>query len=138
MPPLSKKAISSLIRTNATRKGLLGGNRMWTAVFFVQTLAKLGRKLGKGKEMSIDFTDDMKQGGVFAIIHNPPPPTKKQQKKAKKSAAKLGKRSAKLDRKPSRRNRRKARRAEKKLDKRRGAISKRLVKPTIVEVGLDR
>ena len=104
----------------------------------VQSLSKLRRKLGKPKEMSIDFSDDMKQGGVFAIIHNPPPPTKKQKKKAKKSEAKVLKRSTKLNKKPSRRNRRKARKAENKLGKRRGAIAKRLVKPTIVEVGLDR
>lgn len=138
MLPFSKKALKYQMRRNATTKGLFGGNKLWLAVFVLQRLGGFKNKLTKGGEMPVEISEDMKQGGIFAIIHNPPPPTKKQLKKEKKALAKASKRADVLEVKPSKRSSRKAKKATKKASKRTKKVEKRLVKPTVVEIGLDR
>ncbi len=138
MLPFSKKALKYQMRRNATMKGLFGGNKLWLAVFLLQRAGGFKNKLTKGGEMPIEVSEDMKQGGIFAIIHNPPPPTKKQLKKEAKAIKKANKRGDLVKVKPTKRSVRKSARAAKKANKRTKKVEKRLVKPTVVEIGLDR
>lgn len=142
MLPFSKKALKYQIRRNATTKGLFGGNKLWLAVFVLQRLGGLKNKFTKGGEMPVVVSDDLEQGGVFAIIHNPPAPTRRSRKKAAKAEAKAAKVSSISLVNPSKRKAKKqtkkVAKANKKVAKRTKKVNKRLVKPTVVEVGLDR
>ena len=60
----------------ATRKGLVGGDRRWMAVFAVLGTAKLIRRFsGSGKERQPVFRRELKPGEALMIRHLPPDAT---------------------------------------------------------------
>ncbi len=56
-------------RLNATRKGLLGGDRFWLAMFGVLQLAKWSGKVTKRGEAPIRFSELLKPGEALIIRH---------------------------------------------------------------------
>ena len=56
-------------RLNATRKGLLGGDRFWLAMFGVLQLAKWSGKVTKRGEAPIRFSESLKPGEALIIRH---------------------------------------------------------------------
>jgi len=60
----------------ATRKGLVGGDRRWMAVFAVLGTAKLIRRISRsGKEEKPAFRTELKPGEALTIRHLPPDAT---------------------------------------------------------------
>ena len=57
------------VRFNATRKGLLGGNRLWLTVFGLLQLAKWSGKVTKRGEAPIKFSESLKPGESFVVRH---------------------------------------------------------------------
>jgi hypothetical protein len=69
---LFKKAyIQRTLRRNALRKGLLGGSPLWRIIWAGQLLLKGWGKVSKGGEPPITFDEPLKEGEVWAIVHEP-------------------------------------------------------------------
>lgn len=61
---------------HATRKGLIGGDRRWMAVFAVIGTAKLVRRIsGSSKDPKPAFRTELKPGEALTIRHLPPDAT---------------------------------------------------------------
>ncbi len=56
-------------RFNATRKGLLGGNRFWLAMFGLIQVAKWSGKVTKRGEAPIRFSESLAPGESFVVRH---------------------------------------------------------------------
>jgi hypothetical protein len=68
--------VFSFVWRQATRKGLLGGDRRWLAVFAVMGTAKLVRKLSGGAEPpKPSYRAELKPGQALMIRHLPPDAT---------------------------------------------------------------
>ena len=68
---LKKAYIVRTLKRNALRKGLLGGSPLWRAVWAGQLLVKGWSKVSKGGEAPIAFTEPLKEGEVWAVVHEP-------------------------------------------------------------------
>ncbi len=67
---LFKKAyIQRTLRRNALRKGLLGGSPFWRIIWAGQLLLKGWGKVSKGGEPPITFDEPLKEGEVWALVH---------------------------------------------------------------------
>ena len=67
---------TALVWRQATRKGLLGGDRRWMAVFAVVGTAKLLRRIaGSGKDPKPAYRAELKPGQALMIRHVPPDAT---------------------------------------------------------------
>lgn len=66
----------SFVWRQATRKGLLGGDRRWMAVFAVIGTAKLIRKLsGSDRPPKPSYRAELEPGQALMIRHLPPDAT---------------------------------------------------------------
>jgi hypothetical protein len=65
------------IRTNAIRRGLLGRDRFWTAVFVAGLLGRQANKVLKRGDAPIVFSQRLKPGEGFVITHLAPPRKRK-------------------------------------------------------------
>jgi len=54
---------------NALRKGLLGGSLFWRVVWFSQLLFKGWGKVSKRGEAPVVFTESLKAGDAWTIVH---------------------------------------------------------------------
>lgn len=63
--------IKRLVKARALRQGLLGGHPLWRAVWVTQFLYKRFAKVSKGGEPPINFDEPLKEGEVWAIVHEP-------------------------------------------------------------------
>lgn len=73
------------LRYNALRKGLLGREGPWLAVF---VLAFLGRRMNnvlKRGEMPIRFSEKLEPGATYVISHIVPP-TRRERRRARRAA----------------------------------------------------
>ncbi len=61
--------VKRTVRYNGVRKGLLGGSRIWTAVFVAGYLARWSGKVTKRGEKPIRFSESLKPGESFVIRH---------------------------------------------------------------------
>ena len=69
---LKKDYIVRLLRSNALRKGLLGGSPFWRVVWGLQLANKAWNKLTKDKDDApIVFDESLEEGGVWALVHEP-------------------------------------------------------------------
>ncbi len=60
------------LRTNSFRKGLLGGSRVWTAVFVARFVCRwLARALKKG-DMPVKYSERLAPGETLVIRHVDP------------------------------------------------------------------
>lgn len=71
LPFLKRGYIKRVIRLNATRKGLLGGSTPWRAVWVMLTLRKGWSKVSKSGEAPVTFTEPLKEGEAWTIVHVP-------------------------------------------------------------------
>jgi colicin import membrane protein len=63
--------VKRVIRMNALRKGLLGGQPLWRAVYVASALRKMWGKVSKKGEAPITFSESLGQGEAWAIVHVP-------------------------------------------------------------------
>lgn len=63
--------IKRLVKARALRQGLIGGSPIWRAVWVTQFLYKRFSKVSKGGEPPIGFDEPLKEGEVWAIVHEP-------------------------------------------------------------------
>lgn len=56
---------------NATRKGLLGGSPMWRAVWVLLSVRKGWSKVSKSGEAPVTFTEPLREGEAWTIVHVP-------------------------------------------------------------------
>jgi|GEM_PF-1928886 len=70
-PFLKRSYIQRVVRVNATRKGLLGGSRMWRAVWVLLTLRKGWSKVSKSGQAPVTFTEPLGEGEAWSIVHVP-------------------------------------------------------------------
>ncbi len=71
MALVNKATAARLIRSNALRKGLLGGSPFWRAVWLFSFLRRRWNKVSKGGEAPITFTEPLKEGQAWALVHVP-------------------------------------------------------------------
>jgi len=69
MAGLGPRYIKRAITFNATRKGLLGGSRPWLVVFGLIRLARWSGKVTKRGEAPITFSEKLKVGESYEIVH---------------------------------------------------------------------
>lgn len=63
--------LKRVIKMNATRKGLIGGSPLWRAVWVMLTLRKGWSKVSKSGEAPVTFTESLKEGEAWTIVHVP-------------------------------------------------------------------
>lgn len=63
--------IKRLVKTRALRQGLLGGHPFWRVVWIGQFVYKRFAKVSKGGEPPITFDEPLKEGEVWAVVHEP-------------------------------------------------------------------
>ncbi|HAI64371.1 MAG TPA: hypothetical protein DCM13_05735 [Acidimicrobiaceae bacterium] len=66
---LGPAAVKQTVRTNALRRGLLGGSRPRLVVFAVLQIAKWSNKVTKRGEAPIAFRQALRPGQSFVITH---------------------------------------------------------------------
>ena len=64
-------AIKRLVKARALRQGLLGGSPIWRAVWVSQFLYKQFSKVSKGGDPPVSFDEPLKEGEVWAVVHEP-------------------------------------------------------------------
>ncbi len=67
----TSNTIKRLVKARALRQGLLGGHPVWRAVWVSQFLYKQFSKVSKGGEAPISFDEPLKEGEVWAVVHEP-------------------------------------------------------------------
>jgi len=65
-------SVRRAIRRNSLRRGLLGGEPLWRAVFVVRQLARWSSKAAKRDEMPVRFSQRLRPGDGIAITHLDP------------------------------------------------------------------
>ncbi|MFT7473164.1 MAG: hypothetical protein ACI81L_000075 [Verrucomicrobiales bacterium] len=71
-PTRKKKSyIKRTLRMNAVRKGLLGGSLFWRVVWVSQLFLKGWSKASKRGEAPILFSEPLKEGDAWTIVHEP-------------------------------------------------------------------
>ena len=65
----SPAALKQTVRTNALRRGLLGGSRPWLVVFAVLRIMRWSSKVTKRGEAPIAFRKALQPGQSFVITH---------------------------------------------------------------------
>jgi hypothetical protein len=73
------------VRDNALRKGLLGRQGPWLAVFVLSLLGRRANKVLKRGEMPLRFSEKLEPGASYVISHIVPP-TRRQRRKARRAA----------------------------------------------------
>jgi len=68
---LKKDFIKRMVRTNALRKGLLGGSPFWRVIWGAQLLLKGWNKVSKSGDAPIEFNEPLEEGQVWALVHEP-------------------------------------------------------------------
>lgn len=63
--------IKRMVKTRALRQGLLGGHPFWRVVWIGQFVYKRFAKVSKGGEPPISFDEPLKEGEVWAVVHEP-------------------------------------------------------------------
>ena len=61
--------VKRTFRFNATRKGLLGGNRFWLRMFGLIQVAKWAGKVTKRGDAPIRFSESLQPGESFVVRH---------------------------------------------------------------------
>ena len=61
--------VKRYIRRNALRRGLLGGSRLWTAVFAAGYVGRWIGRVAKRGEMPLITSDELRPGEGFVIRH---------------------------------------------------------------------
>ena len=61
--------VERYIRSNALRRGLLGGSRFWTGVFAAGYVRRWLRKVAKRGDMPVITSDELQPGEGFVIRH---------------------------------------------------------------------
>ena len=62
-------ALKRTVRTNALRRGLLGGSRLWLVAFAVLRIASWSSKVTKRGEAPVAFRQALRPGQSFVITH---------------------------------------------------------------------
>ena len=75
--PFRRGYVKRYIRFNAVRRGLLGGSRLWTTVFFAGHVGRWVNKVAKRGEMPVITSDKIEPGEGLIIRHIPEPVFKK-------------------------------------------------------------
>lgn len=70
--PLRRGFVKRYIRYNALRRGLLGGSRIWTTIFFAGYVGRWLAKVTKRGEMPVITSDRIEPGEGLLIRHIPP------------------------------------------------------------------
>lgn len=68
---LKRSSIKRVVRRNALRKGLVGGSTPWRAVWVLLTVRKGWSKVSKSGEAPITFTESLREGEAWTIVHVP-------------------------------------------------------------------
>ena len=66
---LGPASLKRTFRSNATRKGLLGGDRFWLVMFVFLQIAKCSGKITKRGEAPVTFSETLRPGESFVIRH---------------------------------------------------------------------
>ena len=74
---LKKAYVTRTLKRNALRKGLLGGSPFWRAIWAGQLLLKGWGKVSKSGDAPIVFTESLKQGEAWTLVHAPEKTRKK-------------------------------------------------------------
>lgn len=71
MAIFNRQTVARLIKTNALRKGLLGGHPLWRAVWVAQLLRKGWSRISKGGEAPVTFSEPLSEGTAWTLVHVP-------------------------------------------------------------------
>lgn len=68
----ARASVRHTIRRNSVRRGLLGGEPLWRAVFVARQLARWSAKASKRGEMPVRLSQTLRPGDGLAITHLDP------------------------------------------------------------------
>lgn len=71
MALVKTSTLKRLVKARALRQGLIGGSPVWRAVWIAQFAYKQFAKVSKGGEAPITFDEPLKEGEVWAVVHEP-------------------------------------------------------------------
>lgn len=71
MAIINRQTIARLVKTNALRKGLLGGHPLWRAVWVLQLLRSGWSRISKGGEAPVTFSEPLAEGTAWTLVHVP-------------------------------------------------------------------
>ena len=71
MASAKTNTIKRLLKARALREGLIGGSPFWRVLWISQFAYKQFSKLSKGGEPPITFDEPLKEGEVWAVVHEP-------------------------------------------------------------------
>ena len=72
MRHLGLSALFESLRTNSLRKGLLGGSRVWTAVFVARFVGRRLARVAKRGDMPVKYSERLAPGESLVIRHLDP------------------------------------------------------------------
>lgn len=72
MARLGSAAVAETVRVNSFRKGLLGGSRLWLAVFAARMVLRWLARVTKRSEMTVKFSEKLAPGESLEIRHLDP------------------------------------------------------------------
>lgn len=71
MAIVKTSTIKRLLKARALREGLLGGSPFWRVVWLSQVAYKQFSKVSKGGDPPVVFDEPLKEGEVWAVVHEP-------------------------------------------------------------------
>lgn len=112
MMPITPKGMRRYIRYNATRRGLLGGSKLWLAVWAAGRARGFWGRVTKKGQAPLVYRGAVPSGHWNEIVHEKPRPSAGQVKAGAKTARKADKAARRAEVAPTRRNIRRAVRAQ--------------------------
>ena len=71
MASAKTSTLKRLVKARALRQGLIGGSPFWRVVWISQFAYKQFSKFAKGGDPPITFDEPLKEGEVWAVVHEP-------------------------------------------------------------------
>ena len=71
MAIFNKQTAIRLIKSNALRKGLLGGHPLWRAIWVFNLLRSGWARISKGGEAPVTFSEPLGEGTAWTLVHVP-------------------------------------------------------------------
>ena len=84
MAIFNKQTAIRLIKSNALRKGLLGGHPLWRAIWVFNLLRSGWARISKGGEAPVTFSEPLGEG--TCLLYTSPSPRDKRQSRMPSSA----------------------------------------------------
>ncbi|MDH4168124.1 MAG: hypothetical protein OEW42_00910 [Acidimicrobiia bacterium] len=104
MLPVTPKGFRRYVRYNATRKGLLGGSKLWLGVYAAGRLRRFGGRITKTGPAPVVYSERVSSGHWTEIVNERPRPRASAVRAGAKASAKADRAARRAHADPSRAN----------------------------------